>query len=48
MSRSRRRPYATDLIDAEWQLLFPFIPTLKPGGRLALHERHVLVNAMDY
>jgi hypothetical protein len=26
-----RRPYATDLTDAEWQLLGPLIPAPKPG-----------------
>jgi hypothetical protein len=34
-----RRPYATDLTDAEWQLLAPFIPAPKPGGRPTLHDR---------
>jgi transposase len=41
-----RRPYASDLTDAEWQLLAPFIPAPKPGGRPALHDRRELVNAM--
>ena len=43
-----RRPYTTDLTDAEWQLLAPFIPAPKPGGRPALHDRRELVNAMAY
>jgi putative transposase len=43
-----RRAYATDLTDAEWQLLAPFIPTPKPGGRPPLHDRRELVNAMAY
>jgi putative transposase len=43
-----RRPYATDLTDAEWQLLAPLIPAPKPGGRPALHDRRELVNAMAY
>src|SRR5829696_4227134 len=30
---SARRAYATDLTDAEWQLLAPLIPAPKPGGR---------------
>ena len=34
-----RRPYATDLTDAEWQLLAPLIPAPKPGGRPPLHDR---------
>jgi putative transposase len=43
-----RRPYATDLTDAEWQLLAPLIPAAKPGGRPAIHDRRELVNAMAY
>jgi putative transposase len=47
-ARDPRCRYPTDLTDAEWQLLAPLIPTPKPGGRLALHDRRELVNAMDY
>jgi Putative transposase of IS4/5 family (DUF4096) len=43
-----RRSYATDLTDAEWQLLAPFIPEPKPGGRPPIHDRRELVNAMAY
>jgi transposase len=43
-----RRPYATDLTDAEWQLLVPLISAAKPGGRPAIHDRRELVNAMAY
>jgi putative transposase len=43
-----RRPYATDLTDAEWQLLAPLIPPPKPGGRPAIQDRRELVNAMAY
>ena len=43
-----RRPYATDLTDAEWQLLAPLIPPSKPGGRPPIHDRRELVNAMAY
>src|ERR687896_55558 len=45
---SARRAYATDLTDADWQLLTPLIPAPKPGGRPALHDRRELVNAMAY
>ena len=45
---SARRRYPTDLTDAEWQLLAPFIPAPKPGGRPAVHDRRELVNAMAY
>ena len=47
MSPPRRR-YPTDLTDPEWQLLAPFIPAPKPGGRPAMHTRRELVNAMAY
>jgi putative transposase len=43
-----RRHYATDLTDREWALLAPLIPTPKPGGRPAVHDRRELVNAMLY
>jgi putative transposase len=43
-----RRLYATDLTDAEWQLLAPLIPAPKPGGRPPIHDRRELVNAMAY
>jgi putative transposase len=43
-----RRPYATDLTDAEWQLLAPLIPAPKPGGRPPIHDRRELVNAIAY
>ena len=48
MTSARRRPYATDLTDAEWQLLAPLIPPPKPGGRPPVHDRRELVNAMAY
>jgi len=38
------RAYATDLTNAEWQLLAPLIPAPKPGGRPPLHERRELVH----
>src|SRR5829696_3610458 len=37
----RRRPYPSDLSDAEWQILEPLLPTEKAGGR---HR----VNAIEY
>ncbi|MGW0804049.1 IS5 family transposase [Nonomuraea sp. NPDC002799] len=43
-----RRPYPTDLSDAEWELLAPLIPAPKPGGRPAVHERREIVNALAY
>lgn len=43
-----RRRYPTDLSDAQWALLAPLIPSPKPGGRPAVHDRRELVNAMLY
>lgn len=43
-----RRPYPSDLSDAEWALLEPLIPPPKLGGRPAIHPRRELVDAMCY
>ena len=43
-----RAAYATDLTDAEWELLKPLIPAAKPGGRPAAHDRRELVDAILY
>lgn len=43
-----RKPYPSDLTDAEWAILAPLIPAPKPGGRPPHHDRRDLVNAMRY
>ncbi len=43
-----RRAYPTDLTDAQWAILEPFVPAPKPGGRPAMHARREIVNAMLY
>ena len=43
-----RRAYPTDLTDAQWALLEPYVPIPKPGGRPAKHPRREIVNAMLY
>ncbi len=43
-----RRAYPTDLTDAQWAILEPFVPAPKPGGRPAMHPRREIVNAMLY
>lgn len=43
-----RKPYLSDLSDAEWARLDPLIPAPKPGGRPVKHDRRELVNAMLY
>jgi len=45
---ARRRRYPTDLSDAEWELVEPLVPPVKPGGRPALHQRREIVNALAY
>jgi transposase len=42
-----RRPYSTDLTDAEWALLAPLIPLAKSGGRPARDRREIL-DAISY
>ncbi len=43
-----RRRYPTDLSDAEWELIEPLVPAVKPGGRPALHQRREIVDALAY
>jgi putative transposase len=41
-----RRRYPTDLSDAEWELVRPLIPAVKPGGRPAVHQRREIAGAL--
>ena len=43
-----RRRYPTDLTDAQWAILEPLVPAVKPGGRPATHDRREIVDAMRY
>jgi transposase len=43
-----RKPYPSDLSDAEWAQLSTWIPAPKTGGRPAIHDRREIVNAMLY
>ena len=43
-----RRPYPSDLTDAEWAVLEPYIPAVKCGGRPPVHERREIVNGIRY
>ncbi len=45
MSRTR---YPTDLTDAQWKLIEPYVPRPKPGGRPAQYTRREVVNAILY
>ena len=43
-----RRPYPSDLSDAEWALLDPLLPAARSGGRPRKHPTRELVDAMLY
>jgi transposase len=43
-----RMPYPTDLTDAQWKLIEPYVPKPKPGGRPAKYTRREVVNAILY
>jgi putative transposase len=43
-----RKPYPTDLTDAQWAILEPLIPSAKPGGRPREVDMREVVNAMFY
>jgi putative transposase len=43
-----RQPYPSDLADAEWAILEPLIPPVKPGGRPRVHADRDLLDAMRY
>ncbi len=44
----KRKPYPTDLADAEWALLEPLIPLAKEGGRPRTHAMREMLNAIFY
>ncbi len=43
-----RAVYSTDLTEAEWRILEPLVPPVKPGGRPAKYSRREVVNAIRY
>jgi len=43
-----RRAYSTDLLDAEWQILEPLLPSEKPGGRHRKYSMREIINAIQY
>ncbi len=43
-----RKPYPTDLTDAQWRRIEPLVPKPKPGGRPAKCSRREIVNALFY
>ena len=43
-----RKPYPSDLSDAEWKILEPLLPTEKSGGRHRGYTLREIVNAIEY
>jgi putative transposase len=43
-----RKPYTTDLSNAEWSCLKPHLPVLKAPGRPRIHNRREILNAIFY
>jgi len=48
MGMSERKPYPTDLSEAEWKRLAPLVPKPKPGGRPPKYDRREILNAILY
>ena len=46
--RTERKPYDTDLSDAEWAIIEPLIPGGKPGGRPRKTNIREVINAIFY
>ena len=40
--------YPTDLTDAQWRRIAPWVPEPKPGGRPASYARREIINAILY
>ena len=45
---SHRRPYATDLTDAQWEILAPLIPEASPNATQETIPRREIVNGVFY
>ena len=43
-----RKPYPSDLTDAQWQELAPLLPAAKPGGRPRAVDMREVINAILY
>jgi putative transposase len=43
-----RKPYPTDLSDAEWSYIEPHLPTPKEYGRPRMHDLREILNAVFY
>ena len=45
---SMRKPYRTDLTDAQWKIIKPLIPPAKPGGRPREVDMREVLNTLLY
>src|SRR5271165_3656370 len=45
---SMRKPYRTDLTDAQWKLIKPLIPPARPGGRPREVNMREVLNTLFY
>jgi putative transposase len=43
-----RKPYRTDLTDAQWTIVEPLIPPPKPGGRPRTTDMREVLNTLLY
>jgi putative transposase len=43
-----RKPYPTDVTDAQWALIEPLILAAKPGGRPRTVDMREVINALFY
>src|SRR5258708_29042023 len=43
-----RKPYRSDLTDAQWELIQPLLPPAKPGGRPRIVDLREVVNTLFY
>jgi putative transposase len=48
MEPGARKPYKTDLTDAQWSVLEPLIPAAKPGGRPRSTNLREVINTLLY
>ena len=43
-----RKPYPSDLTNAQWKLIAPLIPAVRPGGRPRKYDMREVLNALLY
>ncbi|MDG3004001.1 transposase [Paludisphaera mucosa] len=43
-----RKPYPSDLTDAQWRLIAPLTPGVKPGGRPRKYDMREVMDALLY